>query len=174
MFVFGFFIPLLIISVFYTAMFIKLRKNSHFLSYNVRYSHKSETTIDENTFTNRTEDFHIKNKITKKFHKRQCLTVGFRIRDKINCLLIQREIRLVKMIFIMVLAFCFAWLPYSFISLYAQFGYNITIFVTPKSATMSVFLAKSSSFYNPIIYTLTNKNCVNFFHRLFNRRRKKT
>ena len=177
MFVLGFFLPLFIIILFYLGMYIKLRNNSLFLGYHVRYK-TSQTDTHEDEQTNETKNgcefdaAHVamlngdKSK-TGVLHSTQNSLATI---DKMDGIIMRREIKLVKMILIMVFMFCLSWMPYSFISLYAQYGANLTRIVTPVTTSVSVMLAKSSSLYNPIIYTLSNKDCMKFFHKLLHRK----
>lgn len=72
---------------------------------------------------------------------------------------IKREIQVLKTILLIVIMFCCAWLPYAFLTLCAQFvdtKYLIQI-LTPKTAFLASIFAKTSSIYNPILYTFMNK-----------------
>ena len=170
MFVFGFLLPLLIIIIFYTAMFIKLRSNDLFLSYHVRFTQENSSSINVNSDYKDGIDiskFEYKSNTIKiqKIINKSCTSLAKK--NKAEYLIMQREQKLIKMILIMVMMFCVAWLPYSFTSLYAQFGNNVKSYVTPLTTSAAVFFAKSSSVYNPFIYTLTNQNCRKCFKRYF-------
>jgi hypothetical protein len=96
---------------------------------------------------------------------KKILRVNRRTIEKVDGILQSREIKLAKMIFIMIGCFGLSWFPYSFICIYAQFGSNVKTYVTPLTTSMAVLIAKTSSFYNPIVYTLSNVECRNFFYK---------
>ncbi|XP_057702655.1 parapinopsin-like [Corythoichthys intestinalis] len=65
------------------------------------------------------------------------------------------EMRVAAMVIIMVLTFLINWLPYACLSMLVV--YNPHVEINPLVATMPVYLAKSSTVYNPIIYIYCNK-----------------
>lgn len=81
--------------------------------------------------------------------------------------LIKREIKVAKTILICVGFFCLSWFPYAIMVLVAQFGNDIENYITPLSASLPALFAKTSTIINPIVYTLTNKNCQLFLLELF-------
>lgn len=85
-----------------------------------------------------------------------------------NIVLLQNiQFSIMKRIILSVICFFLAWSPYVFIVLYAQFGSNIEAIVNPLSASLPSMLAKSSSIYNPILYTISNKECREFLRKNF-------
>jgi hypothetical protein len=85
-----------------------------------------------------------------------------------NIVLLQNiQFSIMKRIIMSVICFVLAWSPYVFIVLYAQFGSNVEAIVNPLSASLPAMLAKSSSIYNPILYTISNKECRDFFRKKF-------
>ena len=63
-----------------------------------------------------------------------------------------------QMSILMIIMFLVAWSPYSIVCLWASFGDPKTI---PASmAIIAPLFAKSSTFYNPCIYVITNKKWV--------------
>ena len=169
MFILGFFIPLIIIVISYMALYFKLKTNEIFLAYSKKDSKKmlknrnlkeTEDAIEED------EDFTstLKNNydLNTSNQKRTC--------EKLDGMLQSREVKLAKMIFIMIFFFGIAWTPYSFISLYAQYGMHAKKYVTPISTSIAVLIAKTSSFYNPIVYTLSNRECLHFFMNFVSRK----
>ena len=99
-------------------------------------------------------------------------------------LLIKREKKLVRTIILNIALFCIAWVntiylffnkfehyisfffvikvPYAIVTLLSQFGSNIEFYITPYTTSIPAILAKTSSIYNPIIYTLNNKQCRDY------------
>lgn len=77
------------------------------------------------------------------------------------------ELRVASMVIIMVLTFLISWMPYAGLSMLVV--YNPHVVINPLVATLPVYLAKSSTVYNPIIYIYCNKQvmknriCTNWF-----------
>ena len=82
----------------------------------------------------------------------------------------KREIKLVKIIRLNVFFFCVAWLPYAFVTLYAQYGPKMIYFITPWTTSIPAVMAKLSSVYNPIIYVVTSKDCKKYIQAQFTKR----
>ena len=59
-----------------------------------------------------------------------------------------------RMAAVMIAGFIIAWSPYAIVSLYVAISKTR---VVPMVSTIPVMLAKSSTFYNPIIYAIMNK-----------------
>ncbi|KAG7225170.1 hypothetical protein INR49_014728 [Caranx melampygus] len=64
-----------------------------------------------------------------------------------------------KMSIVMIIMFLVAWSPYSLVCLWASFGDPRTI--PAPMAIIAPLFAKSSTFYNPCIYVIANKNYFN-------------
>lgn len=73
-----------------------------------------------------------------------------------------REFKLIKIIRLNCALFLIAWLPYAFITLYAQFGSSKESYITPLSTSIPSLMAKLSSIYNPIIYVMTSHDCKKY------------
>nr|QVK45895.1 G protein-coupled receptor [Proales similis] len=78
---------------------------------------------------------------------------------------LQREIKVAKSIAMVVVMFCFAWLPYALVALLAQFSSDRQLYVNPYTSAMPAIFAKFSSIYNPIVLTLSGKECRRFYRR---------
>ncbi|XP_061687557.1 parapinopsin b [Syngnathoides biaculeatus] len=65
------------------------------------------------------------------------------------------ELKVASMVVIMVLTFLINWMPYAALSMLVV--YNPHVQISPLVATVPVYLAKSSTVYNPIIYIYYNK-----------------
>jgi hypothetical protein len=79
----------------------------------------------------------------------------------------ERDLKITKSIIINVFMFCMSWMPYAIIALLAQFVSHKEYFVNPYSTSLPAIFAKLSSIFNPIVHTLTNKDCINFYKNLF-------
>ncbi|XP_061827132.1 parapinopsin a [Nerophis lumbriciformis] len=65
------------------------------------------------------------------------------------------EVQVTRMVVAMVLAFLVTWLPYASMALAVIIDSQLQI--DPLTATIPVYLAKSSTIYNPIIYVFMNR-----------------
>ncbi|AWP02792.1 putative parapinopsin-like isoform 5 [Scophthalmus maximus] len=65
------------------------------------------------------------------------------------------ELRVASMVILMVVTFLISWLPYA--SLAMLVVYNPDLEIHPLVGTVPVYLAKSSTVYNPLIYIYLNK-----------------
>lgn len=65
------------------------------------------------------------------------------------------ELRVALMVVLMVLTFLVSWMPYATLALVVV--YNPDVQIHPLLGTVPVYLAKSSTVYNPIIYIYLNK-----------------
>jgi hypothetical protein len=79
----------------------------------------------------------------------------------------KRQLKVLRTILLHITFFCIAWVPYATIALLAQFGSNIESYITPYTTSLPGILAKTSSIYNPILYTLNNKECIIYFKKKF-------
>ncbi|XP_035517624.1 parapinopsin-like [Morone saxatilis] len=65
------------------------------------------------------------------------------------------EMKVASMVVLMVVTFLISWMPYA--SLAMLVVYNPDVEINPLVGTVPVYLAKSSTVYNPIIYIYLNK-----------------
>ncbi|KAM6981976.1 parapinopsin a [Tautogolabrus adspersus] len=65
------------------------------------------------------------------------------------------ETQVARMVVVMVLAFLMTWLPYAAMAL--AIILDPSLYIDPVIATIPVYLAKSSTVYNPIIYIFMNR-----------------
>ncbi len=79
----------------------------------------------------------------------------------------KRQLKVLRTILLHISFFCIAWVPYATIALLAQFGNNIENYITPYTTSLPGILAKTSSIYNPILYTLNNRECLIYFKKKF-------
>lgn len=65
------------------------------------------------------------------------------------------EVQVARMVIVMVMSFLLTWLPY------AAFAITViidsTIYINPVIATIPMYLTKSSTVFNPIIYIFMNR-----------------
>ncbi|CAJ1085069.1 parapinopsin-like [Xyrichtys novacula] len=65
------------------------------------------------------------------------------------------ETQVARMVVVMVMAFLVTWLPYAAMAMAVIL--DSSLYIDPVIATIPVFLAKSSTVYNPIIYIFMNR-----------------
>ncbi|XP_061908818.1 parapinopsin b isoform X3 [Entelurus aequoreus] len=79
--------------------------------------------------------------------------------SKLACLeggaVAKKELKVASMVVLMVLTFLISWLPYAGLSMLVVFNPHVEI--SPLVGTVPVYLAKTSTVYNPIIYIYCNK-----------------
>lgn len=196
MFVGGFLIPLAFILIFYLLMYRFLRNSDIFLTYQVR--NNNNNNINQNkraaSLSSDSSHFNAHNNLNPTLTsnppgKKSPLLAyknGTRSpqpslldatlsnlkvlsgRTKINSSFMRREIKVAKSIFLIVLMYVIAWLPYALVTLFAQYADFAILhhYITPFSTSLPALFAKFSSIYNPILYTLTNKDCFAYFKNL--------
>ena len=173
MFIGGFFIPLFVIVLFYIMIVYLLRKNEIFLTYQLRNSSlkKSQTTylnsvnnLNDESSINQTENIKLSTITFSKYSGSFNSAVSTNYKRPVY---LKREVKLIKMISIIVLMFVIAWTPYSVVTLAAQLGSNIEAYINPYTTSLPALFAKTSSVYNPLIYTLSNKEFRRFFFNYF-------
>ena len=152
MFIGGFLVPLFLIALFYILIIFLLRKNEIFLTYGTR---NTNINIYFNNLEHN-EEFNLKQ--IKHLSENQ-------LKTNKSLFFLKREVKLIKMISLIVLMFLIAWTPYALVSLAAQFGTNIEAYINPYTTSLPALFAKTSSVYNPLIYTLSNKEFRRFFFR---------
>jgi hypothetical protein len=79
----------------------------------------------------------------------------------------KRQFRVLKTILLNIIFFCLSWTPYCILVIIAQYGTNIEDYVNPYTTSIPALIAKTSSIYNPILYTLNNQECRSYFKRVF-------
>jgi len=68
------------------------------------------------------------------------------------------ERKVASMVVLMVLTFMISWLPYAGLAMLVV--YNPDVEVHPLVGTVPVYLAKSSTVFNPVIYIFLNKQVI--------------
>ena len=162
MFIGGFFLPLFLILLFYTLIVFLLRNNEIYLTYQLR--NKSTKTVYINNLYSNNEDNLIKDKkLSMSTLRNYSENLNSNQSRKKKSNYSNKEIKLVKMVCVIVLMFVIAWTPYAVVTLAAQFGSNIAAYINPYTTSLPALFAKTSSIYNPLIYTLSNKEFRQFF-----------
>ena len=65
------------------------------------------------------------------------------------------EVSVARMVVLMVVCFLTGWLPYAGLAMVVVFRPDVHI--SPLVATLPVYLAKSSTLFNPLVYIFLNK-----------------
>lgn len=81
--------------------------------------------------------------------------------------ILNREYRVLKTIILNVSLFCLAWTPYAIVAMLGQFGANIDLYLNPYATALPGAFAKISSVYNPVLYTLSNRECRAYFRQIY-------
>lgn len=68
------------------------------------------------------------------------------------------ELKVALMVILMVLTFLISWLPYAGLAMLVVYDPDVDIH--PLVGTVPVYLAKSSTVYNPMIYIYLNKQVL--------------
>ena len=163
MFIGGFLVPMSLIALFYILIICLLRKNEIYLTYQIRNKTiNSSQNIYPTSIYHNMESSLNKN---KKFPTSTIRNFSEILNHPEGSVYSKKEIKLVKMISLIVFMFLIAWIPYAVITLAAQFGSNIEAYINPYTTSLPALLAKTSSVYNPLIYTLSNKEFRKFFSK---------
>lgn len=174
----GFLFPLLTICLFNILMFLKLKPNKK-LYYQTNYEkdRKLSRQVKFKYVTKAIEPGHepeesncedlclddLNNNQTRKEKSFKNLTYS---NQSVKSYLIRREVKAAKKSLITIGMFCLAWSPYALVAFIAQFGTNIEDYINPYTTSLPALFAKLSSFYNPLIYTLSNTECKNYYHKI--------
>ena len=187
MVIFGFVTPIFVIAFVYIKIY-SLVKNENIqktetfeLSKSVRkYSHVSTSDLEamfeeksqrKSSISQLTTHF-LTHKCSRLFKRRNALkSPADLINLKPKYFLLEREVRVAKMVLIRVLLFCLAWTPYVIVILLTQFGSNIEEYITPITTSLPSLFAKSSTIFNALVYTLNQKECRTFYLDMFQKSR---
>lgn len=88
------------------------------------------------------------------------------INSHLRSAIVKREFEATKSVAMCVGFFFLAWFPNALIVVISQFGVNIEDYVTPLTASMPPILAKTSTIFNPLVYTLMNSEFKIYFKRV--------
>jgi r-opsin len=161
LFICGFLIPLLIFILFYMLTYKALKSKGNIIRKNtqnndLKMSVKSKREPNDDPLIKP----HSKElEELDKIKKNKSSTYS---QSTLNSSIRNREFKLIKIIRLNVFVFCVAWVPYALVTLYAQFGANKELYITPFSTSLPGLMAKFSSIYNPIIYVMTSDDCKKY------------
>ncbi|CAF0761644.1 unnamed protein product [Brachionus calyciflorus] len=194
MFIGGFIIPLKLILIFYILTKNEIKqKNKYFFRMNSTERSRTLNTlifIEQESSTNdigpvyqpevclaceHSKFYELKKKICSLSKKKPLCrqnTINLDL-SRNYFYLFHREKRVLKRIILNVTFFCIAWLPYAIMALAAQFGNDIENYITPLTTSVPAVIAKVSSIYNPILYTLTHRDCKNYYRKLLQFKQRK-
>lgn len=158
LFVFGFCVPVSIMIVFYIKLWYFLTNKS---MHHKDDSIKSRSWRDHEKLLSKKPTPDV-DKMKRLYSKQSEASANSEIEDS---KFIKRELKVTRTIIFIMFAFLFAWTPYAAITLFAQYAPEgiVRIVVTPFTASLPALFAKLSSVYNPVLYTLTNKECRNYY-----------
>jgi hypothetical protein len=164
MFIGGFFMPLILIALFYILIVFLLRKKELFLIHkmgNTSMNNFQNLYLNNSNHNVESSSNHAKKRFS-------IITVTSKYSEHLSkSIFSKREIKLVKMVSLIVLMYVIAWTPYAVVTFAAQFGSNIEAFINPYTTSLPALFAKASFVYNPLIYTLSNKEFQRFFIKKF-------
>jgi hypothetical protein len=189
---FGYVTPLLFIIIFYILTKLKLNKRTNCLCNNLAGSdhghsraHYQSLLAYSTSFNNSDPRVEVKfSRIgrqitTNTLLSRSSANSNSMERDRRNTFnnvicqrrnfnsIINRESRVLKTIILNVTLFCFAWTPYAMVALIGQFSENREHYLNPYTTSLPALFAKISSIYNPVLYTLSNRECRMYFQKFF-------
>jgi hypothetical protein len=172
MFIGGFLIPLLTISIAYLQIFFLLKSRTFFQNgENIRGTTSSDitTAFQSSSIKSRIDRNSIRenNNLIKQPIGSLSLKKEYSNRKRNRSIFSERDIKITKSIIINVLMFSISWMPYAIIALLAQFNFHREYFVNPYTTSLPAIFAKLSSIFNPIVHTLSNKDCIHFYKNLF-------
>ena len=126
----GLLIPLFLIIFFYIRIWFLLKSNK---------------LLSNELYTNN------KNENNKIPNSESILSFNSKRKD----IIIRKQKKYLKNVFLLIILFCFAWFPYGILLILAQLGYyNL---VNAYTTNIPVLLAKLSSVYNPIVFIFSCK-----------------
>lgn len=85
-----------------------------------------------------------------------------------NRMLFRRELRATKTVILCISLFALTWLPHVILIMVCQFGNGVyEEFINPVTLTLPSLFVKTSTIFNPLIYTLVNPECKLHIKRIF-------
>ncbi len=159
----GFLLPLAIIIIFYTLTKITISIKSKriiFVNYrnkftkNIRNVHYSKVLLTNNDLDT---DVNINSISLSHLQNDSFYKSGYSS-------LVRMENKVLQIIILNIIFFCIAWVPYALVAIIGELDLpNQTRYINLYTTTLPALFAKTSSIYNPILYTFTNKECKHYF-----------
>ncbi|XP_050390243.1 rhodopsin, GQ-coupled [Patella vulgata] len=87
-------------------------------------------------------------------HERMFISSHFMKADRASRKKLKLELKVTRLVLIVISSFCLSWLPFSVIALIGAFGN--TALVTPLTSILPGVLAKTSTAVNPILYAMSH------------------
>ena len=197
--VFGFFIPITIIVVCYSMIFVYFKKNSKNIISN-KSNNKGRLSTGSSFKTSSDDSASQlpplktnKSKLTKSvshnadmskrsLESNQC---NYYRRISLNTkvvifsnptksfIKVSKDFQLAKNTLFIITGFCLSWLPYGILTIIGQFSNEREKFITPKSSLIPIIICKCSTILNPILHMNGNKEFTKklriFFLDIYNR-----
>ena len=153
----GFFVPIAVIIISYTLVFITVKIQTD----GIRYSRQETTSANPRVRHSIISiiSHSSKNKTNQK--PRNSLE---KLQKKLKPY--KNELIITKRALIIITGFCISWLPYAIISMIAQFCKYREKYVTPYSTFIAALLFKFSTILNPIIFIFNNRKFRKSFSKL--------
>ena len=133
---------------------------------------KSYDTM-ETSFTtdNTTTNINNKHRFIRLLERRNAIKTSVDLlKIKPRDYVLQRELKVAKMVLIKISLFCIAWTPYVVVILCTQFATNIEDYITPQTTSLPSLFAKSSVIFNALVYTLIHKECRTYYFEMIFRK----
>lgn len=169
MFIGGYVIPLLLIIIFCSLFYHNLKKSEVFMGLVVTELSRPNNFQENFSTRHSTIAYTARSPMNEKkivyLHKSEAKLYVPETFKKQQ--IIKNEIKIAKLLCMMVSTFSIAWLPYALLVLYAQFGTNIEYFVNPYSTNLPSLIAKTSSIYYPIIFISSDRRCRRYLKQKF-------
>jgi len=163
MFIGGFLFPLAIIIIFYTLTKITISIKSKriiFVNYRNRLTKNTRNGRYSNVLlTNNDADADVSLRSISLSH----LKNDSFFKSGYNSF-VRVENKVLKIIILNIIFFCVAWVPYAIVAIIGELDLkDQTKYINLYTSSLPALFAKTSSIYNPILYTFTNKDCKKYF-----------
>ena len=188
--VFGFIIPIIIISTSYTIIVKVVEKHNNNLNKCLRGIHMLPTLYECNEMSSNSiklnkhqveplmpplkiehdsilkmkkQEASVIREKKRHFSQNKLLLIAEQMEiNKLikNRLILKKDIKLTKFTFLIIISFCVSWFPYTLLAIIGQFVQHRETIVTPYTAYMATVFAKCSTVFNPMLYLLLKKKCI--------------
>ena len=159
----GFLVPFGVVIVFYILVLVSLKTKGRQIG---RLFRSNDLNNSFSLSNYRLETYNLtqcnNNSLIISDLSSQRVTVDF----KLKRMLFRRELRATKTVILCISLFGITWLPYVILILFCQFENEFERFINPVTLTLPSLFAKTSTIFNPLIYTLVNPECKSHIKRL--------